>query len=281
MIDSAGIRMAQGDTISSERKEGVNDNMAKSHYHNFFEIYYLESGERFHMIKDELYHLHSGEFIIFSPYIMHHSYGNQDMPFRRIVLYFNPDEIQSSELKSAVEKGYGVYKTDNRTRFSIHQILEILISEDETGKKFKKEYKHTLLNLLAVTIARQASPEAEPIKQTRIGQVIKYIQNHYNEHISLDMLTQEFYISQYYLCREFKKYTNRTIIQYINITRVINAQNMIMETNKSITAISNATGFSNLTHFNRIFKEITDMTPSGYKKMYKKDCELKSANIHK
>ena len=33
MIDQAGIMMAQGHTIACERIAGVNDNMAKSHYH--------------------------------------------------------------------------------------------------------------------------------------------------------------------------------------------------------------------------------------------------------
>lgn len=40
MIDQAGIMMAQGYSIASERIAGVNDNMAKSHYHDYFELYY-------------------------------------------------------------------------------------------------------------------------------------------------------------------------------------------------------------------------------------------------
>ena len=50
MIDQAGIMMAQGRSIASERIQGVNDNMSKSHYHDYFELYYLEEGERYHII---------------------------------------------------------------------------------------------------------------------------------------------------------------------------------------------------------------------------------------
>ena len=46
MIDQAGILMAQGLGIASERIQGVNDNMSQSHYHEYYEIYYLEAGER-------------------------------------------------------------------------------------------------------------------------------------------------------------------------------------------------------------------------------------------
>ena len=51
MIDQAGILMAQGLGIASERIQGVNDNMSQSHYHEYYEIYYLEAGERFHMVE--------------------------------------------------------------------------------------------------------------------------------------------------------------------------------------------------------------------------------------
>lgn len=42
MIDQAGIMMAQGAEIACERIAGVNDNMTQPHYHNYYELYYLE-----------------------------------------------------------------------------------------------------------------------------------------------------------------------------------------------------------------------------------------------
>lgn len=86
MIDQAGLRMDKGYQIACERIQGVNDNMAKSHYHEYFELYYLESGKRYHIADDTLYCLNSGEFILFPPYVMHHSYGDSDVSFKRLVL---------------------------------------------------------------------------------------------------------------------------------------------------------------------------------------------------
>ena len=103
-------------------------------------------------------------------------------------------------------------------------------------------------------------------KSSRIGEVIRYIHSHYQEDISLEMLAQMFYVSPYYLCREFKKSTNSTIVRYINVTRIMNAQRKFMETSKNITDISRETGFSNLTHFNRVFKSVTGMSPSQYRR---------------
>lgn len=269
MIDRAGIRMAQGQVIACERIEGVNDNMSKSHYHDFFELYYLEKGERFHIIRDSVFTIHPGQFVIFAPYVMHHSYGAEDVSFRRILLYFRPSEMQSQELIKAVEAGSGIYTTDSKNRYTIHQLMELILREEEQESPFKDEYMHNLLNILLVTILRQVAKPIQHMNQTLIGQVIDYIHNNYYEDISLDLLSRRFYVSPYYLCREFKRCTNRTIIQYINVTRIMNAQRKIMETDKSITEIGNITGFSNITHFNRVFKQYTGLTPSQYRKLSK------------
>lgn len=84
----------------------------------------------------------------------------------------------------------------------------------------------------------------------------------------MEILSEKFFISKYHLSREFKKRTEKTIVQYINKTRIMHAQRKIMETKKSLTEISHETGFSSLTHFNRIFKAETNLTPSEYRKIY-------------
>lgn len=44
MIDRAAILMEQGASIACHRVEGMNDNMSHSHYHTYFELYFLERG---------------------------------------------------------------------------------------------------------------------------------------------------------------------------------------------------------------------------------------------
>lgn len=268
MIDQAGIRMAQGESLAGERIAGVNDNMMKSHYHNYYEIYYLEDGERYHMLQDDMYTMKPGELILFSPYVLHRSYGDEGMPFKRIVLYFVSGEVASSELLEALDQNNGMYRPDAVTRQKLHHMLEELIREYENPSDFYKSYRRTLLNMFLFTMLMHTRRrEPEQLKETgRTTQIVSYIHKHYQEDITLEQLAQMFYVSPFYLCREFKRYTNSTIVQYVNITRVMNAQRRLMETDKTVTEISRETGFSNLTHFNRVFKSITGTTPSGYRK---------------
>jgi putative transcriptional regulator yfiF len=162
----------------------------------------------------------------------------------------------------------GYYHYDRNNNFSIHHILEMLLAEEDDTKKFSNEYRKILLNLLLITILRQTKPEDRVKDKNRISQVINYIHSNYKENLSLKILSEKFFISKYHLSREFKKRTDKTIVQYINKTRIMHAQRKIMETKKSLTEISHETGFASLTHFNRIFKAETNLTPSEYRKIY-------------
>lgn len=266
MLDRAGILMAQGNAVSSERIEGVNDNMSQSHYHDYFELYYLERGERYHVVKDQIYHMNAGEFYLFPPYLMHRSFGEENVSFRRIVLYFRKEQVESERFLSALREVKGIYKDERKPGQSIHRYMEMLMEEELVPSTFGEERLHTVLNMLLLTLTQQENLVVLPEKTNRMSQVISYIHQHYHEELSIEGLAKMFYISPYYLCREFKKYTNRTIVQYVNVTRVMNAQRMFMETDQNVTQVSRNAGFSNITHFNRIFKEITGMTPSGYRK---------------
>ena len=206
---------------------------------------------------------------------MHHSYGEENVPFKRILLYFRKDQVEEAGLIRLLDEGTGVYKPDLRSRQMIHRMLGELMEEQESPGIMTEGYSRHLLNLLILYTIRQVQAPVRPESRDRIGDVINYIHNHYQEEISLDGLAQQFFVSPYYLCREFKKHTNSTIIQYLNVTRIMNAQRKMMETDKNITEVSKETGFSNITHFNRVFKAVAGMTPSMYRKAYKENVALK------
>ena len=220
------------------------------------------------MVEDQLYKMEAGEFMIFPPYVMHHSYGEENIPFKRLLLYFKPEEILWPSVRDALKEESGIYRTDIKKRQEIHRVMEDILKEQKDPGAFHEEYDRGMLNVLLLLIVRENRPEKAPGKSSRIGEVIRYIHSHYQEDISLEMLAQMFYISPYYLCREFKKSTNSTIVRYINVTRIMNAQRKFMETSKNITDISRETGFSNLTHFNRVFKSVTGMSPSQYRRQF-------------
>lgn len=262
MIDQASRYMFFGSPMAIERIQGINDNMVKPHYHDFFELYYLESGIRYHMAGDNLYCLQPGDFVLFPPYAMHYSYGEQDVAFKRLVLYFNKEIVRPAKVQDTLGSKPRVFKSGEKKE--IHQLLRQILKEQENDDIYSKEMMLLLLNQLLLLLVRnlEETQKAKPESRSRMSGVIRYLNENYTEPITLEDLAARFYINPSYLCREFKKHIGSTVIQYVNDLRILHAQRLLQETDKSVTEISKIVGFSNVTHFNRIYKCNTGMSPS-------------------
>ena len=266
MIDNASYLLEQGCNIASERCEGINDNMYDSHYHEFYELYYLESGERYHLIEDRVYHITPGQFIFFKPYILHRSYGEKNVPFSRLLIYFRKNTLLSNELNAALQSLTGAYQLSPQDNSIFYQLMNHILDEQANQQPFHEEYLYSTLNTLLINFFRNNHERIKQMQKNRVTDVITYINAHYAEKLTLEHLSHTFFISPYYLCRKFKTYTNATIVQYINAVRIIQAQKMLFSSQKNITEISNDVGFDSLTHFERVFKRITGSTPRAIRK---------------
>lgn len=266
MIDLAASAMNKGVSLASERIVSINDNMDGSHYHTYYELYYLESGERYHLIDNNIHHVTANQFLIFEPYVLHSSYGDQNKPFSRILIYFRKDIVESLNILQGLEHCTGIYKfppTGNNALYSL--MANILDAYNQPGE-YNSEYLKSLLNLLLITLLKNKKYRSNDNYKNTITDIITYINENYHSQITLDLLSKKFYVSKEHLCREFKHYTSTTIIRYINSVRIINAQKIMNNHDKSITAIGLDVGFSNITHFGRVFKENTGCTPTQYRK---------------
>lgn len=269
MKDHAGTAIGNGEGIALEQVEMVNANMKKSHYHTHFELYYLEMGTRYHVVEDTVYCLHQGDYILFPPYVMHHSYSDPDVSVRRIVVYFTKAMVSDSRIFSLLSKHAWIYRQDEGAE--ILRILQEMKREQDKADPYSVKYNYFLLNQMLIKLSRNAVEAELSEGETRMTDVIRYLHENYADKITLDDLSGRFFISRYYLCHEFKKYTNCSIVHYINNLRISHAQRLFEETDKTITEISTLVGFSNVTHFNRVFRSLTGKSPSQSKKMLRKD----------
>lgn len=266
MIDHAEICMNRGATCAAERISGVNDNMYSSHYHEFYEIYYLESGQRYHLINDNLYLIDAGQFLLFEPYVLHHSFGEDNVPFCRLLIYFRENEIISNELRQTLLGSTGAYKLQQNESKQFYQLANMINVEKQDPQQYSSEYCQSLLNTMLIILFRNKREKVKQAQRNKITDVISYINANYMNNLTIENIASHFYISPFHLCREFKQYTNSTIVQYINKTRIIHAQRLLYSTDISITDICISTGFSSTSHFGRVFKKVTSFTPSEWRK---------------
>ncbi len=100
----------------------------------------------------------------------------------------------------------------------------------------------------------------------RLRPVINYIAEHYSEKIYIDKLAEIIMVSADYFTKMFKDSIGKTPIDYINGIRINRAMQMLIESDKSVSEISDEIGFCNANYFNKIFKQYMGLTPLGYRK---------------
>ncbi|MBR6913246.1 MAG: helix-turn-helix transcriptional regulator [Treponema sp.] len=106
---------------------------------------------------------------------------------------------------------------------------------------------------------------SEPIKKC-----VTYIEFHYAEYLSLQVLSEKMYMNASYLSSQFSKETGTTLTEYINRTRINHALPLLVQTSRRIEEISNTCGFDDMNYFSRVFRKFAGCSPSEYRKKYKK-----------
>lgn len=103
--------------------------------------------------------------------------------------------------------------------------------------------------------------------QTRtVTALLDWLEENFAEPITLEMLSQKAGLSRKYLCRIFKEYTGKTVIDYLNELRIDNACHEIAVKGLSITQAAYDSGFNDLSYFCKVFKRYKGVTPRIYKK---------------
>jgi len=103
-------------------------------------------------------------------------------------------------------------------------------------------------------------------KNSLIKIVLLYLKYHYCENITLEELASLLGVSRGYLSRYFNSSTGVTLKHYINHLRIIKSKEYLLHSNLNISEICYELGYLNVEHFSRVFKKITGVSPSLYKK---------------
>ena len=106
----------------------------------------------------------------------------------------------------------------------------------------------------------------DPFRQRLIYRLLAYVDEHFREGLSLESLEQHFYISRYHICRLFKQETGLTLSQYVNRKKVSLAQQLLKNPDLSVGTACREAGFQYPQHFTAVFKSITGLTPSAYRR---------------
>lgn len=112
-------------------------------------------------------------------------------------------------------------------------------------------------------IAEKKYVEARPIRIAK-----RYISDNYYKPLTLEMVSKEIGFNATYFSSMFKKETDMNFSEYLKKIRIDNAKNMLLNTENTVEDISYAVGYSDIKYFSRLFKKLTGVTPTEFRKLY-------------
>ena len=104
-------------------------------------------------------------------------------------------------------------------------------------------------------------------KEARIKELFVYINANYNRPLSIADVAARLNVTRQYFCRLFKKLTNQSFIDYINIIRLNRAAQDILLSNDAINDIALRHGFESISYFFKLFKQHFGSTPKVFRQM--------------
>lgn len=271
-IKSSGIEVSL--------EEFKDNNMSRSHTHNTFELYFLIEGSRKLLLQNSFYQFKKGDILLISPGVMHKTLNTVPSEYKRLVINFPSSLCENIMSKSQFAERLASKDAIIVTMPEIYEnianevyLIEKIYREKGAGSAdFEIMSAAFIYKLLYILISGEnVLPETKIREKNsdRISQILDYINHNYTRQITLTELSSKFFLSEFHLCRSFKKVTGRTVVEYINYYRLEKAKLLLGKSDKPIYEIAKMCGFKSAAHFNHIFKEYEIAPPSKYRKMRK------------
>lgn len=165
--------------------------------------------------------------------------------------------------------GQPVFHPQNIANFlSIWEhIYETANSTDHIRDMKINEGLNALLTLLMAQSWHTDDTTTNSKKNTLLD-IKKYLDKHYPDKITLDNLSEIFYINKFYLTRIFKNQFGVTLNDYLLYVRITHAKQLLRFTDKTVETIGLECGMGSVHYFSRMFKKVEGMAPSEYRKIW-------------
>ena len=123
---------------------------------------------------------------------------------------------------------------------------------------------HLKISLYEKSVAKDSGKEEERV----IAGVIRYMQEHLEEEITLNVLAEKFHLSSAYISQLFKSEIGVNFLSYLTNIRMEQAKKLLVTTAASVAEISERSGYGDYRVFTKAFKKKEGMTPSQYRREF-------------
>ncbi|MBU3127571.1 AraC family transcriptional regulator [Clostridium tagluense] len=250
------------------------------HYHDFNKIIIFVSGEVTYIIEGKSYKLKPWDILLVGRNDLHLPIISPTVPYIRMILWLNPLFLEGhnknncdllSCFQLASERKLNLIRLCNKNINSLKQNLADLEEEMQDMAFGSTILKNALFLQFMVKINRlflgmDIDKNIDDIKyDPRIENILSFLNSNLDKHLSIGMLSKEFYLNKYYLMHLFKEETGYTIYNYIQKKRIIKASDLI-KSGMQTGEVCGQCGFGDYSSFVRAFKKEFGLSPKQYYK---------------
>ncbi len=248
--------------------------MQKNHFHDTHEILFCLSNAGYCFVENQLFYLKRGTLLFIRSGILHRTIANTNSDYHRYVLHI-PDitlEVLSSRQTQLFElfsrSSYCIHIPEKEIPLWIKRFGNCL---KENSKDFGADVRKNVSIMQLVLETAEKFHVQDPVDYQssnslcQSSEIIQYIYENIQQELTLDQLSNTFFISKYHLSRLFKQDTGFTIREFIINNRILKAKTGLRE-GLSVQLAGEKAGFKNNAHFIRTFKNLCGISPGAYKK---------------
>ena len=248
----------------------------ENHYHEFHKLVFFRAGKVTYAVEGMLSDLQARDIVIVPMGCVHRVECTPGMGYDRSILYISPDFLRRRSREDCdLERCFSLCREQGRhvlraaapvseSLWQTMRSLEQSMAEADYGQKLLSD---ALMCQLLIRLAREAAGEDSSLAPSRAVNskavdILRYINENLTQDISIDSLSEQFFISKYHMMRSFRAETGFTIHGYIAEKRLLAARELIAS-GKSAAEACYACGYKDYSAFSRAFKKQFGQSPRG------------------
>ena len=249
----------------------------KLHAHPYHEFSLISDGDITYTSQSCMEHVTAPCFIFSKAYQLHnpfieqtHKYARHQIMFQPRLLSCLPEEILA-QLSHLTEDSVICRITPSDYQ-CMHGIVETLLNLFQCHQKFTASLpEYQLLTGAILLIAkdcylRNATQSQTDSADSYIKAVVQYVKENYAEKITIDSLSEHFFVSKTKLSNDFKRQSGMTIGAFLMMTRINHAKELLKQGYR-VERVARLCGYPGTSFFIKTFKRVTQLTPLKYQQI--------------
>ena len=235
------------------------------HTHTHMELFYIVGGKGQFLIEDQLYPVNANNLVIINPNVTHTEVSLNAQPMEYIVLGIDGLELVTGETSN------GQFNIlDHFESVEISSCLRNILREMELKNTGYEDICQAYMEILTIRLMRSIDLAVPTDPQLGTGNrqcaaVKRYIDLHFKEALTLELLSEEAHMNKYYLSHAFKREYGISPINYMTSRRIEESKYLLAETDLSMSQIAQLLGFSSLSYFSQVFRRTQQISPMEYR----------------